>query len=150
MTEAALSERLPTVDETASASEAVAAMGKALTKMGSLPFKLNEDGSEVRLELPPAIGQALLELLGYIAKGEMVTVVPYGTVLTTQQAADLLNVSRPYLTKLLEANEIDHHKVGSHRRIKAKDLLDYKDRRDSNRADALKRLQRLGQEIEGE
>ena len=86
----------------------------------------------------------------YIARGEMVTVVPYGTVLTTQQAADLLNVSRPYLTKLLEAGDIDFHKVGSHRRIKAEDLLRYKDRRDGSRADALKRLQRLGQAIERE
>ena len=150
MTEAALSERLPTVDETARANEAVAAMGKALTQMGTLPFRVRENGADIEIELPPAIGQAMLELLGHIARGEMVTVVPYGTILTTQEAADLLNVSRPYLTKLLEEGEIGFHKVGSHRRIRAKDLLDYKTRRDSTRASALKRLQRLGQDIERE
>ena len=148
MNEAALSERLPTVDETTSASMAIAAMGKALTPTGALPIKVSEDGAEVQIELPPAVGQILLDVLTHIAKGEMVTVVPYGTVLTTQEAADLLNVSRPFLTKLLEGGEIEFHRVGSHRRIKAEDLLEYKERRDTERSNALHELQRLGQEID--
>ena len=92
----------------------------------------------------------MLDLLAHIAKGEMVTVVPYGTVLTTQQAADLLNVSRPFLTKLLEAGEIPFHRVGSHRRIKAEDLLAYRDRREGEQDAALSELQRLGQEFEAD
>ena len=148
MTETTLSERLPTPDESARASEAVAAMAKALTNVGTLPLKVAEDGAEIQLELPPAIGQAVLDVLGHIARGEMVTLVPYGTVLTTQQAADLLNVSRPFLTKLLEAGEIDFHKVGTHRRIKAEDLLAYKEGRDRERSTALRELQKLGQEID--
>ena len=148
MTEAALSKRLPTVDETAKASEAMAAMGKAVTPAGVLPLKVSENGADVQIELPPSIGQVVLDVLGHIAQGEMVTIVPYGTVLTTQQAADLLNVSRPFLTKLLEAGEIDFHRVGAHRRIKSQDVLAYKERRDDERSDALRELQRLGQEIE--
>ena len=148
MTEAILSKRLPTADETAMASEAIVAMGKALTTAGVLPLKVSENGADVQIELPPSIGQAVLDVLGHIAQGEMVTIVPYGTVLTTQEAADLLNVSRPFLTKLLEAGEIDFHRVGSHRRIKSQDLLAYKERRDNERSDALRELQRLGQEME--
>ena len=142
----ALSERPPTPDETQKASEAISAMARAMTDAGALPLKVIEDGSEVRIELPPALGQILLDLLAHIARGEMVTIVPYAAELTTQKAADLLNVSRPFLTKLLESNQIPFHRVGSHRRVRADDLLAYKGRRDSERARALRELQRLGQE----
>ena len=150
MSDATLSERLPTGDEKAKASEAITVMGKALTPKGALPITMNEKGTEVQIELPPASGQMLIDVLAHIARGEMVTVVPYGTELRTQQAADLLNVSRPFLTKLLDAGEIAFHHVGSHRRIKARDLLAYKDHRDRERADALKKLQRLGQEFDAD
>lgn len=148
MSEAGLSNRLPTEDETAIASEAIARMGKALAREGALPLLVPEDGSEFRIELPSSIGEVVLDVLAHIARGEMVTVVPYGSVLTTQQAADLLNVSRPFLTKLLDAGEIDFYKVGSHRRIKAEDLLRYKNKRDKERSTTLRDLQRLGQEFE--
>ena len=150
MSEAALSHRLPTQDETAIASDAITKMGKALTRDGVLPIKVNEDGLEVRIELPQSIGEVMLHVLTHIAQGEMVTVVPHGTVLTTQEAADLLNVSRPFLTKMLDAGEIDHHMVGSHRRIKVVDVLGYKEKRDRERAEALRDLQRLGQEFDSE
>ena len=146
----ALSERLPTPDEKQKASEAISAMAKALTVEGGLPLTMKEDDGEVRIELPPAIGQLLLDLLAHIARGEMVTFVPYGAYLTTQKAADLLNVSRPFLTKLLESGEIPFHRVGSHRRVLADELLAYKERRDNVRATALRDLQRLGQEFDAE
>ncbi|MDX1423997.1 MAG: excisionase family DNA-binding protein [Kiloniellales bacterium] len=144
----ALSERLPTPDETQKASEAISAMARALTDEGALPLNLVEDGGEVQIELPPAIGRLLLDMLGYIARGEMVTFVPYAAELTTQRAADLLNVSRPFLTKLLESKQIPFHRVGSHRRILVQDLLAYKRQRDDERTRALKEIQRLGQEYD--
>ena len=150
MTEAALSKRLPTAHETEAASKAISAMGKALTPEGTLPIKVSEDCTEVQIELPPSIGQVVIDVLAHISRGEMVTLVPYSTVLTTQKAADLLNVSRPFLTKLLEAGEIEFYRVGSHRRIKAQDVLEYKDRRDKQRADALREMQRLGQEMDAD
>jgi len=146
----ALSERPPTHDETQKASEAVQALTKAVTNEGSLPFSVHENGGEIEIEFPPAIANLVLDLLMHIARGEMVTFVPYGAELTTQKAADLLNVSRPFLTKLLEEERIPFHRVGSHRRVRVEDLLAYKEARDATRGNALKRLRRLGQEYDAD
>jgi len=80
----------------------------------------------------------------------MVTFVPYGAELTTKEAADLLNVSRPFLVSLLEEGKIAFHKVGSHRRVRACDLLAFRNARDADRATALDELQRLGQEFDSD
>lgn len=144
----ALTERLPTAEEAQKATEASTALAKALNDQGGLPFTVSEDGGEVGIELPPAVGQIVIDLLGHIARGEMVTFVPYSAELTTQKAADLLNVSRPFLTKMLEAGDIPFHRVGSHRRVRVEDLLAYKERRDIERSESLRELQRLGQEFD--
>lgn len=115
---------------------------------GSLPITISTDVGQVSIELPASIGEMMLDVLAHVAQGEMVTVVPYGSVLTTQEAADLLNVSGPFLTKLLEAGDIPFHKVGSHRRVKIEDLESYRTSRDRDRTEALRKLQRLGQEFE--
>ena len=144
----ALSRRLPTEDETEKASEAVSALSKSVTQQGVLPLQIRQDGGELLIELPPAVGELMLDVLMHVARGEMVTLVPYGAELTTQRAADLLNVSRPFLTKLLESQVIPFHKVGTHRRVRVNDLLKYKEQRDRSRAEGLKELQRLGQEYD--
>ncbi len=143
----ALSERPPTKEEVRQASEAVRALAPALTQEG-LPMTVAHDGDELTVALSPALGQLVLDVLTHVAKGEMVTVVPYGAELSTKEAADLLNVSRPFLIKLLERGEIGFHRVGSHRRIEAEELLRYKKMRDSQRREAMKELQRLGQEFD--
>ena len=145
MNDAALTERPPNEEEVREASAAVRALAAALTLDG-LPFSVKQNDNRVELALSPAIGQLLLDVLTHIARGEMVTVVPYGTELTTKQAADLLNVSRPFLISLLDTAVIPFHRVGSHRRVKSQDLLAYKSERDLERSDALEKLQRLGQE----
>jgi excisionase family DNA binding protein len=81
-----------------------------------------------------------LELLRYIGSGDAVTLLPIQQMLTTQQAADLLNVSRPFLIKLIEKGDIPHSMVGRHRRLKAEDLFAYKSARDKARAEALDEL----------
>lgn len=142
----ALSERLPTRDEADKAKKAIAFLARHMNKQGKL--RLKTSSGLAAFDLPPAIGRLVLDLLDMIGKGDAVALMPFGSELSTQQAADLLNVSRPFLVKLLEDKEIPHHKVGTHRRIRAEDLFKYKHRRDGKRADALTRLARLGQRID--
>lgn len=147
MSEQALSQRPPTEDEVRQASEAARALATALTPQG-LPFSVSRNGNHTEIELPPALGQLVLDVLTHVARGEMVTFVPYGAELTTKEAADLLNVSRPFLVAMLEDGKIPFHKVGSHRRVRASDLLTFRDQRDVERTEALRDLQRLGQEFD--
>ena len=143
----ALSQRTPTDAEVRQASEAARELAKALTPDG-LPFCISHDGDQVTVDVSPALGQLLLDVLSHVARGEMVTFVPYGAVLSTKEAADLLNVSRPFLVKLLEEGKIPFHRVGSHRRIRAEDVTKYKEKQDQVRSKALRDLQRLGQEFD--
>jgi excisionase family DNA binding protein len=147
-----LSERLPTREEIEKAKRASRALAEiANANKGALSLRPRQtDQPQTTIELPPAISRLVMELLLHISKGEAVTFVPFGAELTTQQAADLLNVSRPYLIKLVETKQLPHHKVGTHRRIRAEDVLKYKRRRDAKRAEALDELARLGQEIDSE
>lgn len=149
MSEQALSERPPTDHEVRQASEAARLLATALTPDG-LPFTVKKNGDRAEIDLPPALGQLVLDVLTHVARGEMVTFVPYGAELTTKEAADLLNVSRPFLVSLLEAGKIDFYKVGSHRRVKARDVLAYRAQRDAERSGALSDLQRLGQEFDAD
>lgn len=147
MTTDTLDRRPPTESESEKASEAASAFARALTP-NALPLRVDGNDGEVRIDLPRSLALLVVDLLAHIARGEMVTFVPYGAALTTQQAADVLNVSRPFLIKLLEEEEIPFHKVGSHRRISMTALMQYKNDRDKTRAQALNELQRLGQEYD--
>lgn len=106
---------------------------------GDAKLRLLEEGDKTPTEitLTPAMSQLLMELLRHIGKGDAVTLVPISQMLTTQQAADVLNVSRPYLISLLDKKEIAHTLVGRHRRVRAEDLFAYKRERDGLRFKAL-------------
>jgi excisionase family DNA binding protein len=105
------------------------------------------DGKDV-VELPKALGNLLLDLLGHVGNGEAVTLVPRGSQLSTQQAADILNVSRPFLIKLIEDGELQCFKVGTHRRLAASEVFAYRELRERERSDALEELIRLRQETQ--
>lgn len=112
------------------------------------PLKLHiVDGpSDQPLELPAGALALLVEILGAMAAGHGVTIIPEGAELTTVQAAEILNVSRPYLIKLLDEKRIPYRKVGKHRRILKVDLLAYKARDDEERQAILDELAREAQE----
>ena len=101
---------------------------------------IDPSGSPTEVILAPALSELLIDLLRHIGKGDAVTLVPVTQMLTTQQAADILNVSRPYFVGLLEKGELPFDLVGRHRRIKANDLFEYKNTRDKERAAALDEL----------
>jgi excisionase family DNA binding protein len=98
------------------------------------------------LELPREAVELLATVLSHMAAGRAVSIVPENAELTTQQAADMLNVSRPFLIGLLDAGEIDYRKVGTHRRIKAQSLLQYQREDDQRRRDAADELTALNQD----
>ena len=113
-----------------------------------------EDGcAEVQLEAagsaPILVPRAMLELIHdlayHLAQGRAVAIEPIDTLLTTQQAADLLNVSRPYLVQLLDRGEIPYTRKTSHRRIRFDDLIAYKRRRDAERFAGLREMTRMSE-----
>ena len=100
------------------------------------------------IELPALVAPLLMEILRDIAAGSTVAVLRKEAELTTQQAADFLNVSRPFLIRLLEKGAVPFHKVGTHRRVRLHDVLQYKDETDTARRRALDELAADAQELD--
>jgi excisionase family DNA binding protein len=103
------------------------------------------NGEEI-IEVPLTALRLLVEILGFMGEGKAVNILPTNAALTTQMAADFLNVSRPYLIGLLENKEIPFHMAGTHRRIYVKDAIDYKNKRDQESANAMDELADIAQE----
>jgi excisionase family DNA binding protein len=93
-----------------------------------LPKLVGPDGEEI--ELPLSVFQILRRVIDHMMHGRTISIVPINKELSTQEAADILNVSRPFLVSQLEAGAIPFIKVGTHRRIRLIDLMEYKKRRD--------------------
>lgn len=109
------------------------------------PALLGPDGEVVTL--PKTVFDLLRQLVGDLARGRAVSIVPVHAELTTQQAADLLNVSRPFLVKQLEAGKIPYRMVGTHRRIRMEELMAYRRQQGRERREALDELARVSQTL---
>lgn len=105
-----------------------------------------EDGEGGSIELPDELFAVLRKAVHFLMKGDGVSIVPLHHELTTQQAADLLNISRPHLISLLEAGKLPYCKTGKHRRIRTGDLFAYKEARDQERRAQLAELTRAAEE----
>jgi excisionase family DNA binding protein len=103
------------------------------------------DGQE--LVLPKGVARLLSHLLTEMARGNAVTLFPIHAELTTQEAAEILNVSRPYLIQLLEEGKLPYRRVGTHRRVRYQDLIDFQKRSDEQRSRALDELAAQAQEL---
>lgn len=114
---------------------------------GQLPTArlVGPDGETI--ELPEVVSAVLAQVVEAMSQGLAVAVMPLHTDLTTQEAADFLNVSRQYLVQLLEQGAIPHTKVGTHRRVRFGDLRAYKEARDLQRRAGLDQLARLSDEL---
>ncbi|MFT4029602.1 MAG: helix-turn-helix domain-containing protein [Protaetiibacter sp.] len=106
----------------------------------NIPVRLSLGGSDGELEVPSSVLAALARVLDSFAHGEGVTLVPAHAELTTQQAADALNVSRPFLIGLLDAGQISYRTVGTHRRVQAASLVRYLREDDARRTTAADEL----------
>ena len=131
MSNAAL--RLPSPAEAQQAQEALRLLS-SVKQRGPRSLQVVKSKDEnVAVTVPKEAFDLFLEILGHLANGTAVSIVPVHAELTTQQAADMLNVSRPFLVKLLEAGAIPHRKVGAHRRILMADIMAYKQADDDKR-----------------
>jgi len=140
-----LGSRLPSDAEKAAANQLRRILAARMTDGAKLRVR-GEDKKSLEITLTPALSSLLMELLRHVGRGDAVTLVPVGQMLTTQQAADILNVSRPFLISLLDKGEIKYTLVGRHRRIKAEHLFAYKRARDEKRSEALSELAELDAE----
>ncbi len=101
------------------------------------------------IAIPESVFRVLERVAEVMARGDSITVVPVGRELTTQQAADLLNVSRQYVVRLLDEGRIPYGKTGKHRRLRIEDVLAFKETRDKDRRAGLRELSRMTEELGG-
>lgn len=136
---------LPDEESATLARESAQALTRLLRdRPASDRARVNLDGQD--LVLPRQALALLRDLLADMAQGHAITIVPTHAELTTQQAADMLNVSRPHLIKLLENGELAFTKAGSHRRIRFQDVADYKNSRLERSHELLAELAQQAQE----
>lgn len=121
---------------------------EALDRSKAVKIKLeSESGDMPPIELPPASLRLIGQLLGLMSEGKPITLLPEKQELTTVEAANFLNVSRPFVIKEIDAGRIPHRLVGSHRRILLSDLLEYAKQMQSSREAALEDLSQLSHEL---
>lgn len=128
-------------------SESLESLAALLETLGPRPTTLTGPDGQ-RLHLPAEVFDVLREVVDAMAQGLAITIAPVHQRLTTQDAADLLGVSRPTVVKLLEAGEIPFEQPGRHRRVRLADVLAYRDRAATERRAALDRMVEIADEAD--
>lgn len=140
---------IPSKKDTLLAGQSFDVLSTFIKKTKHPVLELQEKGHHGRqITIPVSALRLLMNILAQMAKGNAVTLIPIHKELTTQEAADMLNVSRPYLVELLEKGKIPFRKVGTRRRIYVNDLLHYKEKIDKARLKALEELAAQAQDLD--
>jgi excisionase family DNA binding protein len=148
MAHPALAATLPSETEAGLARETSRLLASRLKKGASMKFRiLDDEGGQATVKLPAPAVALLLRILEEMARGKAVTIIPVHAELTTQEAADMLNISRPSLIQLLEEGKIEFRRVGTHRRVRFEALMKYKRHVDEERRAALDELAAYDQEL---
>ena len=130
----------PSAQEAALARRSGQSLSRLIRNNRPLTLQVTDTDQEQPIELPVGAVLLLMDILEAMAAGRGVTIIPENAELTTVQAADVLNVSRPFLIKLLEEKALPSRKVGAHRRIRMEDVMAYKARIDAERETVLDQL----------
>jgi excisionase family DNA binding protein len=127
--------KVPTTKDAEQAQAAVRALSGLLRRKSPRTIRVQPEGAkeQITVTVPTEAFELFLDILAQMANGNAVSIVPVHAELTTQQAADLLNVSRPFLVGLLDDGRIPFRTVGTHRRIMVADLLTYRERDSAHR-----------------
>jgi excisionase family DNA binding protein len=139
----------PSAADTIVARESARHLVDVLAKAnGTVRLRLEEpDGTTEPITVPSAAFRLLLIILAEMAKGNAVRVIPHHAELTTGEAAELLNVSRPFVVRLLDEGQIPSHRVGTHRRVLFKDVMAYRDEHYRARSKILDEMAAIDQEL---
>lgn len=138
---------LPSSQEIEQARESSRTLAKYASQERVTMTVTGENGESEDIVLPGHLMEMLIKILTVTSQGKAINIMPINSELTTQEAANMMNVSRPHIVKLLDQDTIAHHKVGSHRRIYLKDLLEYMEKNRSARSEALDELTALSQDL---
>jgi len=143
-----LSTTLPTEADAGIAKETSRLLAARLKKGGTMQLRiLGGSAKQATVRLPaPAVG-LLVRMLEEMARSNAVTIMPVHAELTTQEAADMLNISRPSLIQLLDEAKIEYRRVGTHRRVRFESLMKYKRQVEAARRAALEELAAYDQEL---
>jgi excisionase family DNA binding protein len=141
----------PTPRDSAIARDSGQRLSQYARRNRPLTFRVeteSKQSEQLPIQLPAGAVALLMNILEAMAAGRGVTIIPENAELTTVQAAEVLNVSRPFLIKLLEEGAIPHRKVGKHRRVRMEDVMAYKERVDRDREAILDQLAAQAQELD--
>jgi excisionase family DNA binding protein len=138
---------LPTEMDATLARETSRSLASRMRSKTPLSFRVGDAAKEETLQLPAPAVKMLVRILEEMARGNAVTLIPVHAELTTQEAAEMLNISRPSLIQLLDEGKIEYRKVGTHRRVRFDALMAYKRQADTERRAALTELASYDQEI---
>jgi excisionase family DNA binding protein len=139
----------PSPEEINAARSAARALARLDSSSRPVSFVAQNESGEAQQEpisLPASIFRMIVKMLAEMGNGRAVAMVPFNAELTTQQAADLLNVSRPHLIKLINDGALSCRMVGTHRKLNGKEVLIYREKTAYARADGLKKMIALDEE----